>query len=185
MPPVFATGFLVGLLKWACIDHDGIDLISQGLHERVVVERRASWTGRFASRACSASCKKAHIDVAAGKKEPRSYPKVRRVSPRADVFSAQQFCRRRFFYVSARSDSGNTCLFFNLDRLSARRRFSVPLGGATYSHSYPQFLWISLLQLRAVADHKSSCVLPRRLDRNNYAPSWLMTSQLRDRGDRL
>jgi fluoroacetyl-CoA thioesterase len=63
MPHVFATGFMVGLLEWACIDmlrkhldwprlekvegrkltfllsaHDGVDLITEGQHERHVID---------------------------------------------------------------------------------------------------------------------------------------------------
>jgi len=52
MPRVLVTGFLVGLLEWACIEalkprtrlrfevqaHDGVELISRGTHERCVID---------------------------------------------------------------------------------------------------------------------------------------------------
>jgi fluoroacetyl-CoA thioesterase len=36
MPTVFATGFMVGLMEWACT-HDGVDTIGEGRHQRYVV----------------------------------------------------------------------------------------------------------------------------------------------------
>ena len=74
MPEVFATGYMVGLIEWTCIQlvnehldwpaemtlgihvdisHDGVDTIARGTHRRAIVDA-AKFKARAAAKAESA-----------------------------------------------------------------------------------------------------------------------------------